>query len=91
MSLSQILTSVPHDDITELDGILQTALLDSCVLANARAAKMLAVRNATHADLSREEFARVISQSRDFIVESEIIAGQMISPLRGALAAQVSR
>lgn len=66
-------------------------MIDSCILANARSAKILAARSSAHADLTGEEFTAIVSRSRDFIVQSEILAGQMISPLRASLTNQVGR
>jgi hypothetical protein len=89
--LKQLFPKPTLDSTFDLEENLQNILVDSCILANARSAKILVARSAAHADLTGEEFTMIISRSRDFIVQTEIIAGQMISPLRAALTIQVSR
>lgn len=91
MSANPVFPGGPRDSTFRLDEELQHSLLDSCVLANARAAKVLATRSAPHADLTGEELTEIVTRSREFIIQTEIVAGQMISPLRAALTAQVSR
>lgn len=73
---------VPALDLTDV-------LASACELANARAAKILAVRGEQHAGLPITDFVELFKENWEFVKATEGLAQRMIVSLRGVAANQV--
>lgn len=68
---------------------LADVLSATAELANARASRVLVVRNEPHAALELEPFLQVFSGAWTFVVACEVICRKMIVGLRGTMVVQV--
>jgi hypothetical protein len=83
------LVSDRDQDTSTVEQDLQAVLVEACELANSRTAKVLSARYTGQAVPDAQVFMDVVVPTRDFIVQTEILAGQMIAPLRAVLTNQV--
>jgi hypothetical protein len=85
-----------HAVFNEVDGVfdlgqeLQSIILDASNLANSRSARVFSARYSQQAENDSRDFAEIALATRTFILETEVMAGQMLTPLRAALTNQAS-
>ena len=88
--------SFAHTVLNEVDGIfdlgqeLQSIILDASSLANTRSARIFYARYSQQPETDSQHFAEIAIATRTFILETELMAGQMLTPLRAALTSQAS-
>jgi len=78
------------DGVFDLGQELQSIVLDASNLANLRSARIFSARYSQQPESDSQSFAEIATATRTFILETEVMAGQMLTPLRAALTNQAS-
>jgi hypothetical protein len=82
--------SVLPDPDSTLPNDLSEVVYSAAETANARFAKIIAVRAEAHSSLSLPEFVEIFSETWSFVVKCETLCRRMIVGLRGTMVTQVS-